>query len=129
MQAREGLRVVTIICANRAYAILKVELARERIMPRWGGAALYSCCLQPAAWRLAGEPDCTARRSLRGCKRWRPDALRWHVNERSVSPPLRRSCPCSKGRAAHALTEIGSPAIDWVALAQVRLPAAASWFS
>ena len=34
LQAREQLRVVTVICANRAYAILKVELARERITPR-----------------------------------------------------------------------------------------------
>jgi hypothetical protein len=36
LQAREQLRVVTVVCANRAYAILKVELARERITPRWG---------------------------------------------------------------------------------------------
>ncbi|PRW56678.1 decarboxylase [Chlorella sorokiniana] len=56
-QAREGLKVITIVCANRTYAILKVELARERITP-------------------------------------------------------------SNGKAAKALTEIGSPAIDWVALAQ-----------
>ncbi|KAL4444371.1 hypothetical protein ABPG75_012108 [Micractinium tetrahymenae] len=56
-QAREGLRVVTIVCANRAYSILKVEMARERITP-------------------------------------------------------------SNGKAARALTEIGSPAIDWVSLAQ-----------
>lgn len=56
-QAREGLRVVTVICANRAYSILKVEMARERIAP-------------------------------------------------------------SNGKAAKALTEIGSPAIHWVSLAQ-----------
>ena len=34
-QAREGLQVITVVCSNRAYAILKVELARERITPRW----------------------------------------------------------------------------------------------
>ena len=30
-QAREGLDVTTIICANRTYAILKLEMARQRI--------------------------------------------------------------------------------------------------
>ncbi|KAK9806179.1 hypothetical protein WJX72_004533 [[Myrmecia] bisecta] len=30
-QARENLRVITIICANRTYAILKVELSRQKI--------------------------------------------------------------------------------------------------
>ena len=34
-QAREQLNVITIICANRSYAILKVELAKQRITPRW----------------------------------------------------------------------------------------------
>lgn len=33
-QEREGLHVVTLVCANRAYSILKVEMARERITPR-----------------------------------------------------------------------------------------------
>lgn len=35
-QARERLRVVTIVCANHTYAILKVELAKQRITPRYG---------------------------------------------------------------------------------------------
>lgn len=35
-QAREGLKVITVVCSNRTYAILKVEMARERITPRWG---------------------------------------------------------------------------------------------
>ncbi|KAL4420103.1 hypothetical protein ABPG77_000584 [Micractinium sp. CCAP 211/92] len=56
-QAREGLHVVTVVCANRSYSILKVEMARERINP-------------------------------------------------------------SNGKAARALTDLGSPAIDWVSLAQ-----------
>jgi acetolactate synthase-1/2/3 large subunit len=38
-QAREGLKVVTIVAANRAYAILKVELAKQRIAPANGPAA------------------------------------------------------------------------------------------
>jgi acetolactate synthase-1/2/3 large subunit len=54
-QARERLRVVTVVCANRVYAILKVEMAKQRI----GGAT---------------------------------------------------------GRAARALTEVGDPVIDWVAV-------------
>jgi acetolactate synthase-1/2/3 large subunit len=33
-QAREGLRVVTLVCANRSYAILKLEMAKQRIAPR-----------------------------------------------------------------------------------------------
>ena len=33
-QAREKLDVVNIICANRTYAILKVEMAKQRITPR-----------------------------------------------------------------------------------------------
>lgn len=37
-QAREGLRVVTIICANRTYSILKVEMAKQRITPSNGAA-------------------------------------------------------------------------------------------
>ncbi|EFN57872.1 hypothetical protein CHLNCDRAFT_56997 [Chlorella variabilis] len=55
-QAREQLHVVTIICANRGYSILRVELAKQRLP---GG-----------------------------------------------------------GKAARSLTDIGSPALDWVALAQ-----------
>lgn len=54
-QAREGLNVITIICANRAYQILKVELAKQQITP-------------------------------------------------------------SNGPCARALTDIGSPVIDWVSL-------------
>lgn len=33
-QVREDLDVITIICANRTYAILKVELAKQKIVPR-----------------------------------------------------------------------------------------------
>lgn len=33
-QAREGLHVVTVVAANRTYAILKVEMAKQRITPR-----------------------------------------------------------------------------------------------
>jgi acetolactate synthase-1/2/3 large subunit len=55
-QAREGLNVITIICANHTYAILKVEMAKQRITP-------------------------------------------------------------ASGKAARALTELGQPRIDWVALA------------
>lgn len=33
-QAREKLNVLTIVCANRTYAILKLELAKQRIAPR-----------------------------------------------------------------------------------------------
>lgn len=43
-QAREGLRVVTVVCANRSYSILKVEMARERITPRFA-ACLAHCGL------------------------------------------------------------------------------------
>ncbi|KAI3427920.1 hypothetical protein D9Q98_006312 [Chlorella vulgaris] len=56
-QAREQLRVVTVICANRSYAILKVEQAKQRIT-------------------------------------------------------------LSNGKASRALTDLGSPALDWVSLAQ-----------
>ena len=43
-QAREGLAVTTLICANRDYAILKVEMARQRVRlaapaPANGGGA------------------------------------------------------------------------------------------
>ena len=38
-QARENLRVVTVVCANRTYAILKVEMAKQRITPSNGPAA------------------------------------------------------------------------------------------
>ena len=33
-QAREKLNVLTVVCANRTYAILKVEMAKQRITPR-----------------------------------------------------------------------------------------------
>lgn len=56
-QARENLRVITIVCANRSYQILKVELAKQQISP-------------------------------------------------------------SNGPCARALTDIGHPAIDWVAVGQ-----------
>ena len=32
-QARERLNVTTVICANAAYAILKLELAMQRVGP------------------------------------------------------------------------------------------------
>lgn len=38
-QAREGLNVITIICANRSYQILKVELAKQQITPSNGPCA------------------------------------------------------------------------------------------
>jgi acetolactate synthase-1/2/3 large subunit len=38
-QARENLKVVTVICANRTYAILKVEMAKQRITPSNGPAS------------------------------------------------------------------------------------------
>ena len=98
LQAREQLRVVTVICANRAYAILKVELARERITPRWGQRA-PALVQQTGAMNKVGilKPDWPCQ----GCL-----------------PP--HACPaiCSNGRAARTLTEIGSPAIDWVSLGQ-----------
>jgi acetolactate synthase I/II/III large subunit len=36
-QSREGLHVVTVVCANHSYAILKVEISKQRITPRWVG--------------------------------------------------------------------------------------------
>ena len=38
-QARENLNVITIICANRSYQILKVELAKQQIVPSNGPCA------------------------------------------------------------------------------------------
>jgi len=38
-QAREGLNIITIICANRSYQILKVELAKQQITPSNGPCA------------------------------------------------------------------------------------------
>ena len=38
-QARENLNVITIICANRTYQILKVELAKQQIVPSNGPCA------------------------------------------------------------------------------------------
>ena len=38
-QARENLKVITIICANRSYQILKVELAKQQIVPSNGPCA------------------------------------------------------------------------------------------
>lgn len=38
-QAKEGLDVVTVICSNRAYAILKLEMAKQAITPNNGAAA------------------------------------------------------------------------------------------
>ena len=38
-QAREGLKIITIICANSSYAILKLEMAKQRIVPSNGPAA------------------------------------------------------------------------------------------
>lgn len=47
-RAREGLHVVTIVCANRTYAILKVEMAKQRIAPRYVSEALPCCALNGA---------------------------------------------------------------------------------
>ena len=38
-QARENLNVITIVCANRSYQILKVELAKQQIVPSNGPCA------------------------------------------------------------------------------------------
>lgn len=46
---------------------------------------------------------------------------RWRVSGRLLIPSAPPHSPCtllrSNGKAARALTDIGSPAIDWVALA------------
>lgn len=83
--------MVTVVCANRSYAILKLEMARERITPRCG------------VWREGGQPG-----------RW--PAAPAHESDGPHPSTLPSEC-CSNGKAARALTDIGSPAIDWVALA------------
>lgn len=61
-QAREGLHVVTIICANRAYSILKVEMARERIVPRCAASRALAMQLPTlGACRLLAGTGCGTR--------------------------------------------------------------------
>lgn len=38
-QSRENLKVITVICANSSYAILKLEMAKQRITPSNGPSA------------------------------------------------------------------------------------------
>lgn len=56
-QAREGLKVITIICANRNYAILKLEMAKQRISPSNGPAAktLTDLGSPPVDWQKLSE--------------------------------------------------------------------------
>jgi acetolactate synthase-1/2/3 large subunit len=56
-QAREGLKVITIVCANRNYAILKLEMAKQRISPSNGPAAraLTDLGSPPVDWVKLGE--------------------------------------------------------------------------
>jgi len=55
-QAREGLDVTTLICANRSYAILRVELARGGYMPLGAGAlALTDLGTPPLDWVKLSE--------------------------------------------------------------------------
>ncbi|KAK9861151.1 hypothetical protein WJX84_001863 [Apatococcus fuscideae] len=63
-QARENLKIITIICANQEYAILKVEMARQQALPT----------LQPGV--------------------------------------------AAQSRPSRLLTDIGTPRINWVSLAQ-----------
>lgn len=50
--------MITIICSNRAYAILKVELARERIAPRYACCVGGSACCVPCQLGGAGVLFC-----------------------------------------------------------------------
>jgi acetolactate synthase-1/2/3 large subunit len=65
-QAREGLKVITVICANRTYAILKVEMAKQRITPSNGPAskALTDISNPPIDWvKLAQSMGVSAARA------------------------------------------------------------------
>jgi len=56
-QARETLNVTTIICANKTYAILKVEMAKQRISPSNGPAAkaLTDISNPPIDWVMLAQ--------------------------------------------------------------------------
>ena len=47
-QARESLKVVTVVCANRAYQILKIEMAMQRVGPSGPVAKSLTDLTQPA---------------------------------------------------------------------------------
>ena len=47
-QARERLKVVTVVCANRAYQILKIEMAMQRIGPPGFASKRLTDISQPA---------------------------------------------------------------------------------
>ena len=47
-QARESLKVVTVVCANRAYQILKIEIAMQRVGPSGPVAKSLTDLTQPA---------------------------------------------------------------------------------
>ena len=47
-QARESLKVITVVCANRAYQILKIEMAMQRVGPSGPVAKSLTDLTQPA---------------------------------------------------------------------------------
>lgn len=88
-QAREACDVLTIICANSNYAILKVEAARQ------GVPAAPARVRAGAATALATAPAPASQPQPQPLPQPQPPA-----------PP-----------ASAALTSLGRPRIDWVALA------------
>ena len=93
-QAREELHIITIICANRAYAILKVRVDHSK-----DGARLAAAC-----------------GGLRKrCRRGTPELSRLSCVH--VQMELARQ-GIQSGPQAQALTELSSPTIDWVLLGQ-----------
>jgi acetolactate synthase-1/2/3 large subunit len=88
-QAREGARVLTVVCANSAYAILKVEAARQ------GAPAPAARAPAPLA-ALAAAPPASASSQAQA----------------APGPAGPRAAPASQ-----ALTSLAGPALDWVSLA------------
>ncbi len=87
-QAREKLNVITIICDNGAYAILKVECARQRLPPAGAATrALTSLAGPNIDWvslaRGMGVPAVKAA----SCTQLR-EALGGAVRDRVASPLL-----------------------------------------
>jgi hypothetical protein len=118
-QARERVNVLTIICANSSYAILK---ARAGCGGFEASGARQACMLRRCAKkaRLGPRPAAPPRRP--------PPLAQVEGARQGVPPPPPPPPPPAAGAApggapapvppaSQALTSLGSPAIDWVALA------------
>lgn len=96
-QARERLNVVTIVCANRRYAILELEKMMQRTQPVIAPSGVERDAREPASKRLTSLAD---------------PSIDWTKIARGFGVPATRAdCPLSFARALKGALEREGPSL------------------